>query len=82
MNNLGPQTSATHSLFRVAFCLVPINGYDLAGALQDHWNVYWYSLVSHLVAKGCFWTLEKPWDKLIAFEEVTFAVLGVSKWFA
>lgn len=59
-----------------------INGYDLAGALQDNWTVYWYSLMSRMVAIVFFWTLEKPWDRLVVFEGATFIILGTSMWFA
>jgi len=66
----------------VAFCLVLINGYDLLGALQDNRSIYWYSLVSRMVAMLFFMTLEKPWDKLVVFEGATFVILGASMGFA
>lgn len=72
----------TNLASQLAFCLVLINGYDLAGALQDNWTVYWYSLMSRMVAMVFFWTLEKPWDKLVVFEGATFIILGASMWFA
>lgn len=67
---------------RLAFCLVLINGYDLLGALQDNWTVYWYSLLSRAVAMVFFWTLGKPWSQLVGFEGATLAVLEIAMWFA
>lgn len=66
----------------LAFLLVLLNGYDLLGALQDNWTVYWYSLASRAVAMVFFWILGEPWNKLVGFEGATFAILGVAMWFA
>lgn len=65
-----------------AFLLILVNGYDLLGAFQDNWTVYWYSLVSRAVAMVLFWTLGPPWNKLMGFEGATFAILGIAMWFA
>lgn len=65
----------------IAFLLVLINGYDLLGASQDSWTVYWYSLVSRAVAMVFFWLLGEPWSKLVRFEGATFAILGIAMWF-
>lgn len=65
----------------LAFLLVLINGYDLLGASQDSWTVYWYSLVSRAVAMVFFWLLGEPWSKLVRFEGATFAILGIAMWF-
>ncbi|KAL8757295.1 MAG: hypothetical protein Q9199_002321 [Rusavskia elegans] len=64
-----------------AFCLVLINGYDLLGALQDNWTVYWYSLISRTLAMGMFWAMAKPWNKLVVIEAATFLILGTAMWF-
>lgn len=66
---------------QLAFLLVLINGYDLMGASQDNWTVYWYSLVSRAVAMVFFSILGEPWSKLVGFEGATFAVLGIAMWF-
>ena len=63
--------------FNSAFCLVLINGYDLAGVLQDNWTVYWYSLVSRAVAASLFSILGAPWDTLVVVEGGTFVILGI-----
>ena len=65
----------------LAFLLVLVNGYDLLGASQDNWTVYWYSLVSRAAAVVFFWALGEPWSKLVGFEGATFAILGISMWF-
>ncbi|KAL8787523.1 MAG: hypothetical protein Q9213_002181 [Squamulea squamosa] len=65
----------------IAFCLVLINGYDLMGALQDNWTVYWYSLISRALAMGMFWAMGKPWSKLVVIEGATFLMLGTAMWF-
>ena len=49
---------------------------------MDNWIVYWYSLVSRAVAMMLFWALGEPWNKLMGFEGVTFAILGIAMWFA
>lgn len=66
---------------QLAFLLVLINGYDLLGASQDDWTVYWYSLMSRAVAMVFFWALGEPWSKLVGFEGATFAILGIAMWF-
>ena len=66
----------------IAFCLVIINGYDLLGALQEYWMVYWYSLVSSVVASALFWIMGPRWNKLVGLELGTFFVLGMAMWFA
>lgn len=68
-------------MFHVAFLLVLINGYDMMGALEDNWTVYWFSLTCRAVAMAFFWALGEPWDKLVRFEGVTFAILGIAMWF-
>lgn len=40
----------TDIVFHVAFLLVLINGYDMMGALEDNWTVYWFSLTCRAVA--------------------------------
>jgi len=74
-------TTCIDGLGHSAFLLVLINGYDLLGALQDNWTVYWYSLMSRGVAMAFFWTLGEPWNQLVGFEGATFAILGVAMWF-
>ena len=52
------------------------------GALRDDWAVYWFSLASRFAAMALFWTLDKPWDKLVVFEGTTLVILGAAMWFA
>lgn len=52
------------------------------GALRDDWMIYWYSLVSRVIAAVFLLYLGKPWSKLVGPELVTAAILGVSMWFA
>ena len=59
----------------LAFLLVLINGYDLVGALQDNWTVYWYSIATRLSALVFFWSLGTPWRNLMTYEFMTTAVL-------
>lgn len=75
------RAKADNSPHLLAFCLVIINGYDLLGALQDNWTVYWYSLVSRAVVTVFLWTLGEPWSKLVAVDGPMAAILGVAMWF-
>ena len=57
-----------------AFLLIPINDYDLLGALHDTWIiVYWYSLTSRAFTM----VFSGPWAsggvKLVGFEGTTLA---------
>lgn len=49
--------------------------------MQDNRALYWYSLISRAAAMGLFWTMGKPWDKLMVLEGVTFLILGTAMWY-
>ena len=75
-------TAETDTLSHAALCLVLFNGYDLLGALQDNWAVFWYGLGNRAVGVASFWYLGEPWSKLVGLESASFATLGVAMWFA
>ena len=52
------------------------------GALQDNWAVYYFSLVSRVVAVGLFYSFGEKWYHLAIVEAATFVFLAVSMWFA
>ncbi|TKA61930.1 hypothetical protein B0A55_11006 [Friedmanniomyces simplex] len=51
-----------------AFALITINAYNLLGALQDSWAVYWFSFFSRVVAAGLFAVLSGGWAGMVPLE--------------
>jgi len=72
-------TKATARSF--AFILVLLNGYDVMGAIQHNWAVYWYAAISRVFAAGIFYSLGPPWSKLVTIELQTLAVIAVGMFF-
>lgn len=62
---------------RKAFALILINIYDLLGALQDNWAIYWFSLLSRLAATALFTTLGGGWKAMWPLEFGSAIILGL-----
>ena len=54
-----------------------INGYDLIGALQDNWTIYWFSLLSRVGAAALFVWVGGGWTGLWPLELGSAVVLGI-----
>ena len=63
-------------LMYLAFALIAINSYDLLGALQDNWAIYWFSVVSRIGASALMASLGGGWAGIVPLEFGSAAVLG------
>ncbi|KAK4629001.1 hypothetical protein CLAFUW4_07930 [Fulvia fulva] len=72
---------ATSARF-IAFCLIAIKGYELIGALQDNWAVYWFAVVGRIGAASMMLSVGGGWAKTAPFDFGSAAVLAGCMWFS
>ncbi|KAK5134642.1 hypothetical protein LTR08_006298 [Meristemomyces frigidus] len=65
-----------------ALLLTLVNSYDLIGALEDNWTIYWFSLVSRVFAAALFGWLGGGWQNFVPIELGSAAVLAVCMWWS
>ncbi|KAK6379963.1 hypothetical protein LTS17_006037 [Exophiala oligosperma] len=64
----------------MAFSMGSIGLYNILGALEDNWNIYWFSLVSRVVASVIMYTLKGGWENLAHIEFGTAVLLAACMW--
>ena len=62
----------------LAFLLVLINVYDLFGAFQDNYSVYYFSLLWRAAAAYLLLTFGPLWMVMVGFESATLVALGAA----
>lgn len=63
-----------------AFSMGLIGLYNIIGALEDNWNIYWFSLVSRIVGSIIMYTLKGGWENLAHIELGTAVLLAACMW--
>ncbi|KAK1046533.1 hypothetical protein LTR74_017947 [Friedmanniomyces endolithicus] len=61
---------------------IAINAYDLIGALQDNWPIYWCSFVSRFFAAALMQYVGGGWTGLVPIELGSAVVLGACMWYS
>ncbi|KAL6240442.1 hypothetical protein RBB50_012643 [Rhinocladiella similis] len=64
----------------MAFSMGLIGLYNIIGALEDNWNIYWFSLVSRIVGSIIMYTLKGGWENLAHIELGTAVLLAACMW--
>ncbi|KIW12475.1 hypothetical protein PV08_09752 [Exophiala spinifera] len=69
-----------NSVRLMAFCMGLVGLYNIIGALEDNWNVYWFSLLSRIVGSVVMYTLKGGWENLAHIEVATAVILAACMW--
>lgn len=65
-----------------AYFSVIISVYDLIGALEDNWTIYWFSLLSRLVEAALFFALQGGWENIARIQVYGAIMLAACMWWS